>query len=418
MRRLFNNPEIKKTTVMLIILQFILAASVFMFTSRELSNLNKTITLRNTALLGKIMDKYPKIAEEYAGLITREITAEDIERGHSILKQYGYDQDMEVYCQPYLNKYYYSMPAKISVIVLAGLFPLVLITVYGAELIYSRVRIVSEAAEEVVDGMFDVQLPEEREGELDILNHRFNQMAYRLKMSLQTLQSDKTFLKNIISDISHQLKTPLSSLMVFNELLLGDNGVDDETRKTFLIKSRQQLERMEWLIINLLKMARLEAGAISFEKSKIQVVEAVKKALSSLSVQAEQKELTIRLTGNDVENARVTADEEWLSEAFTNILKNSIEHSETGGKIEVNISQTPLFIRITISDNGEGIDKKDLPHVFERFYRGSNSVKAQSIGIGLALAKLIIEGHGGSISVKSQKGKGTSFTITFLKTPS
>ncbi|MEL5864892.1 sensor histidine kinase [Clostridium cochlearium] len=143
-------------------------------------------------------------------------------------------------------------------------------------------------------------------------------------------------------------------------------------------------------------------------------INCIQKALISLKFKSDEKHQKIVVSGN-LDNVYFYVDEQWTIEAILNIIKNCIEHTKEGGEIKVHISETPLFSRILIEDNGEGIDKKDLPHIFERFYKGSNSVNAESVGIGLALTKVIIERQGGTILVNSKKGKGSKFTITFLK---
>ena len=236
-------------------------------------------------------------------------------------------------------------------------------------------------------------------------------MADRLKIALKYYKG-RIFLKDTISDISHQLKTPLSSLIMLNDLILQDKNMEEEVQRDFLEKTSIQLERMEWLIVNLLKIARIEAGAILFKKDKIKAIEPIKIALSTLSMNIDEKEQNIKIMGN-LESI-FYGDKDWTAEAIINIIKNSIEHSEDGGIIEIFLEETPLFTNIIIKDYGEGIDKKDIPHIFERFYKVSSEIKPDSIGIGLNLSKLIVESQDGTISVKSEKGEGTEFIVTFL----
>ncbi|NMA95640.1 MAG: HAMP domain-containing histidine kinase, partial [Clostridiales bacterium] len=265
----------------------------------------------------------------------------------------------------------------------------------------------------VVQDDFSHILPEDDDGDFAILSHNFNQMANRIKLSLKALQDDKLFLKDTISDISHQLKTPLSSLMVFNELMLKDEDMDPASKTTFLERSNSQLERMEWLIVNLLKMARLESGSIDFKDDYIPLIHPINIALDTLSSKVSDKKIDIDVMG-DLKNTFIYGDSDWLGEAFINIIKNSIEHTPSNGKIYICLSHTPIFSQVEIKDTGEGISEEDLPHIFKRFYRSSSSVKVESVGIGLSLSKIIIEGHDGNIWVKSEKGAGTKFIITFL----
>lgn len=186
-----------------------------------------------------------------------------------------------------------------------------------------------------------------------------------------------------------------------------------EIRKEFLNRSKAQLDRIEWLVENLLKMARLEADAIYLRCEKIELVVPVQKSVTFLRNLWEEKKQVIKIQSEG--SMFFYGDEEWLEEALVNILKNCIEHTDIGGKIEIELTETPLFSKIVIEDNGEGIDPKSLPHIFERFYSGNNSAKTKSVGIGLSLSKLIIEKQGGSIAAHSVKGEGTKFEITFIK---
>lgn len=411
---LLKNPEFKSIVTKLAVMQLIFAAAAFLFVLSELEGINRAITDQNTALAGKILLTHPELEDELVGYITRDASEKEVNRGRQVLMQYGYDLRMDIGSQPVLKKLYRVIEAKTAVLVLACLIPLVLLVGREYGLLFSRVRRISLASEKVVEGDFSIVLPEDREGDFGILGYHFNQMANRLKLSLDTLKQDKLFLKNIISDISHQLKTPLSSLIMLNEIMTKDKDMNQQTRLDFLDKSKAQLYRMEWLIKNLLKLARLEAGAINFERNTCLLLNSVETAAASLNMKAMEKCIDINIKEHS-RNIRFNGDEEWTAEAFANIIKNCIEHTAAGGRIDIDLYETPLFSSITIRDTGEGIDKKDIPRIFERFYKAGDSTKTESVGIGLSLAKLIIEGQNGTIAVKSEKGKGTEFIITFLK---
>ena len=264
------------------------------------------------------------------------------------------------------------------------------------------------ASDKVIQSDFSTYLDESGEGNFSILNHRFNQMNRIIKNNIEESNKEKVFLKNMISDISHQMKTPLSSLSIFNDILLNEN-IDNEERKEFLEKGRTQINRMKWLIINLLKSAKIESGAIIFKREDVSVVNMIGKALDVIGKKAENS--NIEVLGD--RNIKFFGDENWTIEALVNIIKNGIEHG--GRNIKIEIYESELFIKIHIKDDGEGIDSKDLPNIFKRFYKSSESKKDDSIGIGLYLSKLIIEGQSGTIEVKSKKNIGTDFIITFIK---
>ncbi|QUH21492.1 HAMP domain-containing sensor histidine kinase [Alkaliphilus sp. B6464] len=408
-----RNKELQSILIKVMIFQLLFGIIVAIVVNHYMGKINMSIVEQNQALIGSILNNGPQLEEEIIYYITKEISTDSIKLGEETLKKYGYTTKMDKSYNPILKNTGFSL--QITVVIIISLFTLFLAVIINNEYnkIYRKVSKVSKAAEKVVEGDFNVYLKDEGEGEFSILNHQFNQMANRLKNSFEILKNEKIFLKNTISDISHQLKTPLSSLIMLNDLMLEDEDMEVTVRTTFLERSKVQLERMEWLIINLLKVARIEAGAIQFKREKVYLKDVLLLAMEALKSKFNIENISIEIS-KDL-NGVFYGDKEWTVEALINILKNSIEHSDENQNIEVKIEETPLFSNITIKDYGKGIDKKDLPHIFKRFYRGDTGVKSDSIGIGLNLAKLIVELQEGSISVKSTEGKGTEFTLSFLK---
>ena len=414
MDNLLKNPEYKNTIMSIVIIQIISILILFSVLHASFKYLNTNLVDQNIALLGKLIAKYPDAEEEIVASFFNRATPEEIERGTELLSRYSYTQDTDMAIQPILSTLYPKVEFLIVLTSICLLIPLLLVIHRSFAIIYDNIRHISYVAERVVQDDFSHRLPESDDGDFATLNHNFNQMANRIQLSLQVLRDDKIFLKNTISDISHQLKTPLSSLIVFNELLLETEDMDTTTQTKFLKKSKSQLERIEWLTINLLKMARLESGSIQFDNDHIPLIYPIQIALNALNTKLSAKSLNINISGY-VKDTMIYGDEDWLGEAFINIIKNSIEHTGHGGNIDIHLSHTPIFSQVAIIDTGEGIDEKDLPHIFKRFYKSNSSVKPESIGIGLALSKIIIEGQNGTIWVESKKGKGTKFIITFLK---
>lgn len=413
MNGILQNPESKSIVLKMGLLQLILAILIVFLIHNELVSLNNRIVDENTALMGHILSEYPQLEDNLAGYITKGAGKEEIAKGRQVLKNYGYDLNMKLSTQTIFKDSYTAIPTKTVLLVLLYFIPIYLLLLFEYRKIYSKVEIIALSADKVVEGDFSIIRKEILEGEFGKLSHSFDVMAERLKFNLEKLKEDKVLLKNIISDISHQLKTPLASLVILNDNLLQDKNMREEIRLEFLDRSKAQLDRIEWLVENLLKMARLEADAIDYRCEKVELSAPVENSVASLADLWEEKnqEIIIKSEGNTF----FYGDEEWLEEALINILINCIEHTGIGGRIVIELKETPLFSRIQINDNGEGIDSKDLPHIFERFYSGNNSAKTKSIGIGLSLSKLIIEKQGGSIAAHSVKGEGTQFEITFLK---
>lgn len=407
---MLRNEEFKSVLKKLVIFQLIIALITSALVFAYVNKVNKNIINQNIALVGKIVKDNPELKDKIIPYITKGARTEDVIIGEEILNSYGYNVNLNKSSQPILKGIYPNFIIINFILIILFLLPLLLIIKLEYEKIYGKVQEVYKAAEKVVEGDFSTYLKEEGEGDFNILNHQFNQMSNRLEHTLDSLNNEKIFLKDTISDISHQLKTPLSSLIVFNDILLEGKDMDLGTKVDFLERSSVQLERIEWLIINLLKLARIEAGAIEFKKEKVLLSEVVETALNTLSYNLDDQEVVI--SGN--KDSGFLGDREWTTEALINIIKNSTEHGK--GKIEIVLEETPLFSNVIIRDQGEGIDKENLPHIFERFYKVNSEVKPQSIGIGLNLSKLIVESQGGTISVKSKKGYGTEIMVTFLNT--
>ncbi|WAA12857.1 HAMP domain-containing sensor histidine kinase [Fervidibacillus halotolerans] len=259
------------------------------------------------------------------------------------------------------------------------------------------------------DITFDIR--DNQEGELSILKNEIYKVTQMLSEKSIDLQQEKTKLTDAISDISHQLKTPLTSMMMMTDLLKRPN-LPDKKKEEFLHQMQTQINRLEWLVSSLLKLAKIDAGTVPFKKEKIPVQTVINKAIEPIEIQMEIKEQSLSINGE--EDAYFYGDSKWTIEAITNIVKNCIEHTPKGGKISISFLENALFTQITIADNGIGIPKEDLPHIFKRFYKGKNT-SDESVGIGLALARSIIDNQNGDIEVESEVGKGTTFKIKFYK---
>lgn len=248
------------------------------------------------------------------------------------------------------------------------------------------------------------------EGELSILKSNIYKVTTKLKYQKELLKQDKVTLATAMADISHQLKTPLTSMMVINDLLKSEE--DGEKREEFLKTQSDQLDRMNWLIQTLLKLSKLDAGSVLLTKEDIAADELIKDVMKPFEIQMDIKNISFV---SEISDALVMCDKNWTVEAIQNIVKNCIEHMDEGGSLKVSLIDTNIFSQILINDTGCGIAAEDIPHVFERFYRGKNAGK-DSVGIGLALAKTIIENQHGEISVKSEAGVGSTFDIKLYKT--
>lgn len=261
-----------------------------------------------------------------------------------------------------------------------------------------------------ISGNMDAYIECNDEGELCRLFHEINSLAAILNAHSEREKNAKKFLQDTISDISHQLKTPLAALNIYNGILYEAEEQSDI--REICQMSEQELDRIETLVQNLLKLARLDAGTIVLEKSVINVAELAAGAKRQFLFRARQEKKEIRLSGGD--DVMLCCDRTWLQEALGNLIKNALDHTDEGGLVCVEWSAFASVVRIAVRDNGCGIHQEDLYHIFKRFYRSRFSKDIQGLGLGLTLTKAIVEAHNGTIEVDSELGRGTSFMMNFL----
>lgn len=262
-----------------------------------------------------------------------------------------------------------------------------------------------------LDGDHNARIDCDDEGELYRLFHTVNSLAAVLNAHADNELREKEFLKNTISDISHQLKTPLAALNIYNGLL-QDGDMELSAVKEFADLSEQELDRIETLVQNLLKITKLDAGAIVLEKTTENVADMLRDVELHFAYRAKQEHKELVLSGP--EEVLLFCDRDWLTEAIDNIVKNALDHTESGDAVHITWKALPNAVQIAVKDNGCGIHPEDLHHIFKRFYRSRFSQDKQGIGLGLPLAKTIVEAHSGTIEVDSELGKGTTFTMNFL----
>ena len=250
----------------------------------------------------------------------------------------------------------------------------------------------------------------DEEGAMYHLFHEVNSLVTIADAHADSERQAREFLRDTISDISHQLKTPIAALNIYNGILQQEPA-DAAAVREFANLSERELDRIESLVQNLLKMARLDAGAITLEQSPESISELLEHIRGQYSFRAEQEEKKIDLEGD--EQAVLCCDRVWLTEAIGNLVKNALDHTAKGDHILIRWQQSPCLTQITVEDRGTGIHPEDLDHIFQRFYRSRFSKDTQGIGLGLPLAKSIIEAHHGSIEVRSGLGYGTTFIISF-----
>ena len=299
---------------------------------------------------------------------------------------------------------------RVGLLFLLSVAVLLAVFVFYTNKRYRHITDLNDYLVRVLSGAEAPEIGSQEEGELSILRTNIYKAATMLKTQNEQLADDKTQLAAALADISHQLKTPLTSMMVMNDLLMDE--AEEAKREELLRTQSAQLDRMNWLIQTLLKLSKLDAGTIVLKKEDVRVSDLIEEAVKPFLVQMDVRNIVCR---QDISEQIISCDCNWTVEALQNIIKNCIEHMNDGGVLSITSDDTQLYSRITIRDNGCGIPAEDLPHIFERFYKGKNAGK-DSVGIGLALSKSILEGEHGEITAESTEGVGTSFYIRIYKT--
>jgi signal transduction histidine kinase len=370
--------------------------------------LNRALADTYAGIVGTVAQKYPQAEAQ----VVRDLSAPDalsVSLGHQVLGRYGL-QDLGA-AQRGIGAGLLArlLPAGLALtgLVCAG-FAL-LLTGYRRS-ISAKVAGLSAYLRQIEAGDYALDVRDNGEGSFSLLKNDLYKVTVRLREQAELLQKDKTALSNLIADISHQIKTPLTSLGVLADLLAEDPPEED--RRAFVERLRAQLGRIQWLVAALLKLARLDAGTAAFKSGPVNVRRLIERALEPLQIPLEIKNQRLEVHGDD--GASFTGDLNWSAEALTNVVKNCVEHTPEGGKIEISYGANALYAEIIVSDDGEGIASRDMPNIFNRFYRGENTGE-NSVGIGLALAKAIFNAQGGDISVRSQPGVGTSFAIRVFR---
>lgn len=342
-------------------------------------------------------------------IIASAVTSTDIsEKGSEIMGKLGLRETAELSYIPFateLNRNAILAETVKFIVLSAMLFAIVMLFLRRRERLYqSAIKAVSDYNE-------NLSLPQTDEGSIYRLFEGINNMAAALKSKQENEQKTKEFLKRTVSDISHQFKTPLAALSMYNEIIL-DEPANTNTVIEFTQKSGAAIERIKTLILELLKITRLDAGGIEFDKKAYPAKDIIDAAVQNLTDRASRENKMIIV---DCGNEKIECNLNWTSEAVGNIVKNALDHTADGGIIRISCENTPIETRLLISDNGSGIAAEDFHHIFKRFYRSKNSGDSQGVGLGLPLAKAIVEGQGGIISVQSEKGVGTIFMLSFMK---
>ncbi|MFT9055865.1 MAG: HAMP domain-containing sensor histidine kinase [Ethanoligenens sp.] len=368
------------------------------------------LVARECAVAGRLMNSHAASADAVADAFTdKHISASDQSLGARTFAVRGYDAPSADLLAPFFHTTLWK-----STLFYAGCAILALL-LYGVCAlssmtgIYAAIARVSAQAVEIGRGNLRVRLDQSAEGALGRMQTALNEVAAGIQATFDKMAKDRAFLKDLISDISHQLKTPLAALKMYQEILLQEPM--EANAQAFVVRSGEQIERMEWLVLGLLKMARIEAGQLLFHLHPHDLCALTRQAAADFAHMAADKGVELTVANNGC--PMLLCDAAWLREAVGNVVKNCIECTPAGGRVRLEASATPVMVTLTVRDTGPGIHPDDLPFVFRRFYRGHEHTGAGS-GIGLSLAQAITEQMGGTLNAGGIFGEGAVFTFTFL----
>lgn len=402
-----NKVHLKKflLTSMIPIIVFLIIGNIFFFYQYQsyTQNYNDKIA----SLVNLLEKEYPDIDRNE--LIS--ILNSDDKVSEDIFSRYGIDiQNESIIVE---NDQLFSGFIIVYNILFIGLALSIILLYLKHEKVQNKeIKKIARCIEEINKKNYSINIDENSEDELSILKNELYKITIMLKEDAENSKKDKLKLKDSLSDISHQLKTPLTSINIMLDNILDNPEMDNNTKEKFIQNIKREITNISSLATEILKLSKFDASVIKFEEQQVLIKNLVENAISNVSMIAESKNINIEVNNQD--NIKLICDAKWQTEAITNILKDCIEYSKENSTITIDIDSNKIYKQITIKDNGEGIDEKDLPHIFERFYKGKNSSK-DSVGIGLALAKTIIEKDNGSIKVDSIKGKETKFTIKYYE---
>lgn len=404
---MINKESLKKVVITGLILILISSLTIFIVLTIQYKNYEKIVNLTVSKLIDEIMKKYPETDEQE---LIRIINSENQEQKDEVLSKYGYTNNI-LYIKELENSMNTSIRINIAIIVLLGVIAIIVALIYTNKRDKS-LRSINKYLDKVNNGNYELKIEDNGEDEISRLRNELYKTTILLRESAENSEKEKTNLSNSLADISHQLKTPLTSIRIMLDNIEENPNMDEKTRNEFIEEISRQIDWISSLVISLLKLAKFDSGSIIMQDKDINVKKLIDNVINNLAIMIDIK--NIKIEEKIDEDVILRADYNWQLEALTNIIKNCIEHSKEDSKIKIEVENNSIFVKIKITDEGEGIAKEDLSHIFERFYK-SKQVSENSIGIGLSLAKTIIEKENGYIKVDSELGKGTTFEIKYLK---
>ena len=404
------NRELKKLCVELIAVSLLILLLCNLILAGYRANSNREYHQILASLVGSVMEAYPDTSEDE--LILMLNGQGNTEIGEQILRQYGIFLENENDAIPVQKRRATAMQWEMNLMFTAFAAGLIGIIFFYLNKRQKQIQRISDYMEELVRGNYALDIQDNDDDELSGLKNEIYKLTVFFREQAKQAAANRLALADSVADISHQLKTPLTSVTVLVDNLLDSEEMEADTRRRFLMEISGQLSGVTWLVSTLLKLSRLDAGVVELENRPLQVCSLVQEVLNRLELIAELRQ--VELCAEIPETLQISGDDQWLTEALLNVVKNAIEHSSAGGRVIMKAEENDIYTLLAVQNHGEPISEEEQKHLFERFYRG-NSAKKESVGIGLALAKEIVEKQNGYITVESGKEKGTFFFIKFMK---
>lgn len=360
-------------------------------------------------IVGTIKQEYPDLEDEKIIKILNDEENNAI-KGIGTLQRYGINTE-EVYAIDGLKdeKKEILLTSSISIISLTIIVTILIINYKNKK--SKKIENIINYIEEINKKNYNLKIEENTEDELSNLTNELYKITIMLKEQAELSKKDKNVLQRSLEDISHQIKTPLTSISIMLDNIKENPQMDLHTRQEYIYEISRQIEWINWLVISLLKLSKLDSNTVDFKHEEINAENLINNVIKNLAIPLDIKQQSVIVTGN---NETFIGDYNWELEALTNIVKNCIEHTPENKKIYINCEKNNFNTKIVIRDEGNGIDREDIKHIFERFYKGKNSSE-NSVGIGLELSKSIIEKDNGYILCTSEVGKGTTFEIKYIR---
>lgn len=402
-----NKIELKKMciTSCIVIIIFLITFSILIY--KQYKTYTYNFNQKIAGIIDNVLEKYPDIEKRE---IVEILNSSD-KTNNEILREYGIELDKDSVILENNTDFQKFIIIDVSTLIVFILILSIIVFKYNHSE-SKKINEITKYIEEINRGNYKLNIEENTEDELSILKNELYKITIKLKEVAENSQKDKTTLKDSLSDISHQIKTPITSILIMLDNILSDENIPEDIKKDFIKDIKREIVNIKFLVESILKLSKIDSNSIKFIKKEVFIKDIINEAVKNVSMLSELKNIEIIVLGDD--SIKTICDLKWQVEAITNILKNCIEHSYENKKIYINYNQNNMYTELKIEDNGTGIDAKDLPHIFERFYKGKNS-SSDSVGIGLALSKSIIESNNGYIQVDSKLNKGTTFIIKYLK---